>query len=296
MSYFFIINPNAGHKRKNIVKLINGVFSARKMRYEIEFTTKRSHARELAAKAVTQGFSDVVAVGGDGTIRETASALVGHSQTLGIIPCGSGNGLARNLYIPLDAGACVRGLLDWHVRAIDAGLANGELFLCSAGVGLDAEIARDFNARKGGRGILPYIYHGALQFFKYRPVPMAAAFNSKWMKFEPLLAAVMNGRQFGGGAQIAPDAYLDDGLLDLAVVKKKGFLKTILTLPDLFNGRLASHPELVSYFKAQIFELHCLKGTAYHLDGEDFVCDTGLLKITVLPRALKVKAPPVTTQ
>ncbi|HAH31658.1 MAG TPA: hypothetical protein DCL44_05025 [Elusimicrobia bacterium] len=291
MPYFFIVNPKAGHKRKNIAELIDNVFRARNIHCEIEFTTKRGHARELAAKAVTQGFSNVVAVGGDGTIRETASALIGHSQTLGIIPCGSGNGLARNLYLPLDAGACLRGLLDWPVREIDAGLANGELFLCSAGVGLDAELARDYNARKGRRGILPYLYHGVLQFFKYRPVPMAAVFQSKRVEFEPLLAAVLNGRQYGGGAQIAPDAYLDDGLLDLVVVRKTGFLKTIRALPALFNGALTSHPELVSYFKAQLFEFHCRKGTAYHLDGEDFVCDTGLLKITVLPKGLKVKAP-----
>ncbi|HAF95347.1 MAG: hypothetical protein A2X34_09130 [Elusimicrobia bacterium GWC2_51_8] len=291
MSYFFIINPNAGKKRGNIAELIKDVFFAGKKRYEIEFTKARGHARELAAKAVIQGFSNVVAVGGDGTIRETASALVGKSQILGIIPCGSGNGLARNLYLPLDAGACARGLLEWPERVIDAGLANGELFLCSAGVGLDAEVARDFNARKGGRGILPYIYHGALQFFKYRPVAMAAFFNSKRLEFEPLVAAVLNGRQYGGGAQIAPDAYLDDGLLDLAIVKKAGFLKTLAALPDLFNGALASHPELISYFKSPAFEFHLRKGTAYHLDGEDFICDSGLLKITVLPKALKVKAP-----
>ena len=291
MSYLFIVNPNAGKKRGNISGLIKNSFSAGKTRYEIEFTKARGHARELAAKAVVEGFTNVVAVGGDGTIRETASALAGKSQILGIIPCGSGNGLARNLYLPLDAGACARGLLEWPERVIDAGLANGELFLCAAGVGLDAEVARDFNARKSGRGILPYIYRGVIQFFKYRPVAMTAVFNSQKTEFTPLVAAVLNGRQYGGGAQIAPDAYLDDGVLDLAIAKKAGFFETLAALPDLFNGRLASHTELMSYFRSQIFEFHLRKGTAYHLDGEDFVCDSGLLKITILPGALKVKAP-----
>ena len=291
MSYFFIINPNAGKKRGDIAALIKTAFFPGKTHYEIQFTNARGHARELAARAVMDGFRNVVAVGGDGTIRETASALAGKSSVLGIIPRGSGNGLARNLYLPLDAAACLRGLFEWPDRFIDAGLANGELFLCAAGVGLDAEVARSFNAGRSRRGILPYVYHGALQFFKYRPLNMAAVFNSRREEFAPLVAAVLNGRQYGGGAQIAPDAYLDDGLLDLAIVRKTGLLKTLAALPDLFNGRLASHTELVSYHKSRAFEFHLPKGSAYHLDGEDFVCESGTLKIAVLPKALKVKAP-----
>lgn len=292
MSYFFIINPTAGKDGpERLPGLIHAFFKGRPIRYEITFTERRGHAGELARRAIIGGFSHVIAAGGDGTIREAAEPLVGREQVLGILPSGSGNGLARNLYIPLDLGEALEGLLKWRPRRIDAGLANGKPFFCAAGVGLDAEVAHSFNNRGGGRrGILPYVYHSALTFLRYKPKPVVLAMNGKRYEFSPMVTAFLNGRQYGGGANIAPGAYIDDGLLNVVIVRKAGILRTLRAVPDLFNGNLPRNTDLVTNFTARTVELSCPPGSAYHLDGDDFECD-GSIKFTVLHHALSVVAP-----
>jgi len=156
------------------------MFSGRKTLFEAEFTRARGHATELAAKAVVSGFSKVVAVGGDGTIRETAAALIGKENILGILPCGSGNGLARNLYLPLSFESALKGLFEWSPRSIDAGLANGHPFFCAAGVGLDAEVAHDFNTHSHRRGILPYVWHAFRHCVFYQPRTLTAWTAASW--------------------------------------------------------------------------------------------------------------------
>ena len=219
MSYFFIINPNAGRRHGDILRRIERFFAGRKVRYEAEFTKFREHASELSAKAAMAGFAQIIAAGGDGTIRETAIPLIGKTASLGILPCGSGNGLARNLYIPLDFNSALEGLVSWKPRAIDAGLANGRPFFCAAGVGLDAEIARDFNSMSGRRGIFPYVWHGARRVFFYKPPAIAINADGRRFESRALVNGILNGVQYGGGAKMAPGAYIDDGLLDLVAIK-----------------------------------------------------------------------------
>lgn len=292
MSYFFIINPAAGKdSARRLPGLIHGFFKGRALRYEVVFTERRGHAGDLARRAVINGFSRVIAAGGDGTIREAAEPLIGREQVLGILPSGSGNGLARNLYIPLNLPEALNGLLQWRPRRIDAGLANGRPFFCAAGVGLDADVARSFNNRGGGkRGILPYVYHSALTFLGYKPKPVVIVMNGRRYEFSPMVTAILNGRQYGGGANIAPGAYLDDGLLNIVVVRKAGILRTLRAVPDLFNGNLPRNTDIVTNFTARTVELSCQPGSAYHLDGDDFESD-GSLKFTVLHQALSVVAP-----
>ncbi|MBU2574530.1 MAG: diacylglycerol kinase family lipid kinase [Elusimicrobia bacterium] len=290
MSYFFIINPAAGKAgAARLPELIHDFFKGRRLHYELAFTERRGHAAELSRKAVINGFFHVVAAGGDGTIREAAEPLIGRTQALGILPGGSGNGLARNLYIPLKIEEALNGLLQWRPRKIDAGLANGKPFFCAAGVGLDAEVARIFNSGCR-RGILPYVYHSAVTFLRYRPGPVVIVMNGRRYEFSPMVTAILNGRQYGGGAVIAPDAYIDDGILNVVVVKKAGILRTLRAVPDLFNGTLPRHTDLVTTFTARTVELSCPAGSPYHLDGEDFESD-GNLRFSVLHQVLNVIAP-----
>lgn len=291
MSYFFIINPNAGKKQPGIKELLQKEFSGRRIRFEAEFTNARGHAGELAARAVISGFSRVVAVGGDGTIRETASALLTKEIALGILPCGSGNGLARNLYLPLSFEKALKGLLEWPVRTIDAGLANGQAFFCAAGVGLDADVAHDFNSHSRLRGILPYVWHAARRILFYRPRSLTARLDGRRVELQPLLAAALNGMQYGGGARMAPGAYIDDGLLDFCTVKKASLPRLLAVLPALFSGKLADHPGIYSSCRARMIELDCGGGAWYHLDGEDFFSGDGKIRISIMPSALKVIAP-----
>lgn len=291
MSYFFIVNPRAGKRCGDIKGLLDSFFKGRKLRYEVQFTTARGHASELASRALIDGFDKVVAVGGDGTIRETAGPLVGKPVTLGIIPCGSGNGLARNIYIPLSPLAALKGLLEWEPRVIDAGLANGKLFLCSAGVGLDAEVAHDFNSMTGRRGILPYVWHAFWRILRYQPREVTALLDGRELRITGLLTSALNGVQYGGGARMAPGAYIDDGLLDLCSVKKASIPRLLAAVPALFNGRLAEHKDIYSSWRARVIELDCGRPAWYHLDGEDFFAEDGRVKISVLPSALRVFAP-----
>lgn len=291
MSYFFIINPNAGRKYGDIRERIERFFSGRKLRFEIEFTRAREHASELSARAVLAGFARVVAAGGDGTIRETAIPLMGKGSALGILPCGSGNGLARNLYIPLNFDAALEGLVKWAPRPVDAGLANGRPFFCAAGVGLDAEVAHDFNSLSSRRGILPYVWHAARRVLSYKPSLVTALVDGRRLELRALVNAVLNGVQYGGGARMAPGAYIDDGFLDLVSVKKASLPRLLAAVPALFRGTLDKHPGIYSAYKGKVIELDCGAGAWYHLDGEDFFSHDGKLKFSALPGALRVIAP-----
>lgn len=291
MSYFFIINPNAGKRYADARARVERFFAGRKLRFEIEFTKERAHAARLSAQAVLEGFSTIVAVGGDGTIRETAEPLIGKDAALGILPCGSGNGLARNLYIPLDFDKALEGLLRWAPRRVDAGLANGRPFFCAAGMGLDAEVAHDFNSGNGRRGILPYVWHAVKRVLTYKPVKVSALVDGRRLELTAMVNAVLNGVQYGGGARIAPGAYIDDGLLDLVSIKKASLPRLLRAVPALFNGRLAEHADIYSAYKGRLIDLDCGAGAWYHLDGEDFYCDDGKIRFSVLPSALKVLAP-----
>ncbi|MBI5744262.1 MAG: diacylglycerol kinase family lipid kinase [Elusimicrobia bacterium] len=291
MSYFFIINPNAGRRTPDIQGRLKDFFSGRRLRFEYAFTEARGHASELAQQALQAGFATVVAVGGDGTIRETAGPLIGKEAALGILPCGSGNGLARNLYIPLDFDTALEGLLEWEVRRVDAGLADGKAFFVAAGVGLDAEVAHDFNSMSHRRGILPYVWHAARRVLGYKPFPATAVVDGLRLELTAMVNAVLNGVQYGGGAKVAPGAYIDDGLLDLVSIKKASVPRLLAAVPDLFAGRLDRHKDIYSAFKGKLIDIDCGRASWYHLDGEDFYSDTGKIRFSVLPSALRVRAP-----
>lgn len=290
MSYFFIVNPKAGRKYGDIRGRIERFFSGRKLRAEVEFTRAREHASELATRAALAGFERIVAAG-DGTIRETAIPLIGKTAALGILPCGSGNGLARNLYIPLDFNSALEGLLKWAPRKVNAGLANGRPFFCAAGTGLDAEVAHDFNSLSSRRGILPYVWHAARRLLAYKPAKVTALVDGRRLELFALVNSVLNGVQYGGGARIAPGAYIDDGLLDLVSIKKASFPRLLAALPALFGGTLDRHPDIYSAFQGRIIELDCGGASWFHLDGEDFYSRDGKIKFSALPAAINVLAP-----
>lgn len=292
MSYFFIINPKAGggHGHK-VEQEIKSFFNNKQKRVETVITKHKGHGLELSRRALLEGFTNIAAVGGDGSIREVAEPLIGKAANLCILPFGSGNGLARNLSLPLDYKKALIGLYEWPVKKIDVGLANGKPFFCAFGVGLDAQVAQSFNNRPGGkRGILPYVYHSIYTFLKYKPEKVLVTANGGTKEHAPLIAAVLNGRQYGGGATVAPDAYIDDGVLNLVLINRAGILRTLRAVPDLFNGKLLRNKDFISTEASRLLEFSCKPDTAFHLDGEDFTTD-GKITITVLHKALNVKAP-----
>ena len=274
----FILNPNAGtksmQKRERIVKTLQAIPHAK-----IWQTKRMNHASELTRKALSEGATKIIAIGGDGTINEVASALLYTSIPLGIIPMGSGNGLARHLGIPLEFNKALQKALEGTSFTIDSGKWNDRSFFCTAGIGFDAYVASHF-ASRGKRGFLNYIYSSLILLFNYRPV------NIK--EFGPIFSfTVANANQFGNNAFISPNSDLQDGLLEVIRIKPSNFFHIIILGISLFSKKihLNSRSE-VSTVKSLTF--HTTIGIPYHLDGESLLIENEKNLVSILPSSLLV--------
>lgn len=237
-----ILNPRAGLAAQRALGALEAG-SAEWGRIPVDATQAPGHARELARRAVSEGVELLLAAGGDGTMNEVADGLLGSSTALGVVPVGSGNGLARTLGIPLEPGAALRALASGVTRRMDVGVVNGRPFLNVAGAGFDAHVGAEFHrhARRGGRrGILSYVRLSLQAVLRYAPgafrleVDGAPAYEGR-----ALVVAFANGRQYGAGAVLAPQARLDDGRLDVVVFQATSVAGVLRQIPRLFRGTLA---------------------------------------------------------
>ncbi|MEN8115726.1 MAG: diacylglycerol kinase family protein [Bacteroidota bacterium] len=218
--YFFIINSKAGiHKRgKGITEKILEILSGKLVNYEWAVTEKPGHAPELAKKAVSEGFDFVVAVGGDGTVNEVAKGLAGSDVTLGIIPTGSGNGLARHLKISQNLVKAIDTILNNKTSYIDLWKLNDQLFLSVAGNGFDAEIAHKMSLSQK-RGRWKYIKLVIKRSLSFNPIDIELVANQSIIKQRVLMITFANSSQFGNNAYISPKAKTDDGLIDVVIIE-----------------------------------------------------------------------------
>ena len=281
-----IINPSAG-KHKNL-KLLEKDIKKFFPQAEIIYTKYAGNAKELALEASQKNYETVIAVGGDGTINEITQGLVNSETALGIIPCGSGNGFARLIKMPLkDNLKCLEIIKQNHTKKIDVGLANDEYFLNVAGIGFDALVAHKFATSKR-RGKLPYFKIGLKEFFNYHPTKYNLIFeDGKTRKITPLCVAFANGTQYGSNFFIAPKAELDDGLLDMVLIKPTNILKMLLGLPNFLKDGL-SPIKLTETQKIKGVEITSQAPFYYHIDGEPRECKEGTLKISVRQKCLKI--------
>jgi diacylglycerol kinase (ATP) len=233
----------------------------------------------------------VLAWGGDGTMNEIASVLAFRpATTLAVIPSGSGNGLARELGIPLDARAAFDVAFDGRDRIMDAGELDARLFFNVAGVGLDAQVALEFAA--GGlvrRGLSRYVTITATKLFTFQPDEQTVIADGEVLRTRALLIAIANARQYGNGALIAPRARIDDGRLDVVIVASRSPWRTLLQVPKLFSGRLAEAPGVEMRTAIEV-EVTSARPVVYHVDGEPFVGGASI-RARVRPKALRVRAP-----
>ena len=282
----FIINPSAG-KHKNL-KLLEKDIKKLFPQAEIIYTKCAGHAKELAHEAAQKNYSAVIAVGGDGTINEVTQGLVNSNTALGIIPCGSGNGFARLIKMPLkDNLKCLEIIKQNNTKRIDVGQANNEYFLNVAGFGFDALIAHKFATSKR-RGKLPYFTIGVKEFFNYRAQKYNLIFDDgKKIEIAPLCAAFANGTQYGCDFVIAPKAILDDGLLDMITVKPTNIFKMLLGLPNFLKDGL-SPIKLTETQKIKGVKITSQTPFYYHMDGEPRNCKDGKLQIKISPASLKI--------
>ncbi|MBI4063555.1 MAG: diacylglycerol kinase family lipid kinase [Elusimicrobia bacterium] len=290
MSYFFIINPIAGHKNpRPYEQAIRDVFTAKGASFEIAFAQARGHAFELAQKA-KKNHQTVVAVGGDGTVNETASALIGSDNLFGIIPKGSGDGLSREIGLPINNPRAACDLLfQAQALAMDAGRVGERYFFNLAGVGFDAHIARVFNSH-AVRGQLAYYYLTIKEALAFQSRPVSIKINGQHLSGNYFLVAAGIGKQYGSNAKITPRAVIDDGLLDITAVSDIPLWKFFWRLPRLFRGTIDSCPE-VKTFRTTSLVIEADEPLPYHLDGEPFR-DAKCLEISILPKALKILVPP----
>ena len=251
------------------------------------FVTERpGHARELAKAAVKRGVRLVLAWGGDGTINEVASALAFDDVPLGIIPAGSGNGLARELGVNARPERAIADALAAQPRPMDVGELDGHLFVNVAGVGMDAHIASRFSTHHR-RGLFGYATITAQTLATYVPKRYRITHEGEGAsETRAVLVTIANSAQFGNGARIAPAAKVDDGLLDLVVLEERSRLATLCQLPRLFNGTVQRAPGC-SIRQIQRVTIESDQPMMFHVDGEPIQGGTSL-RARVHPGALRV--------
>lgn len=287
-----IINPISGAGRRRDVARVRAEQAAalveqRRLNAEVFVTERPGHARALAGAGLRRGVTTFVAWGGDGTVNEIGSALVGSDATLAIVPSGSGNGLARELGVPLDPAAAFHVVFEGRSRLIDAGELDGHLFFNIAGIGLDARVAHRF--AEGGlarRGFVRYLELAAREVASFTPDEYALTADGRDLHVRPLLIAIANARQYGNGALIAPEALLDDGKLDLVVVDYLPAWRVLMHAPKLFAGTVAKVPG-VSITKISTLGIASNAALVYHVDGEPHVGATRV-HARIHSRALRV--------
>jgi YegS/Rv2252/BmrU family lipid kinase len=254
-------------------------------------TEQPGHGSILAREAMASGASLVIAWGGDGTINEVASELVFRDVSFGVIPSGSGNGLARELKIPCNADQAFVTAFATSERVIDAGEIEGRLFFNVAGVGLDARVAHEFAATGlVRRGFARYIEIATQHLFSFQPGHYRIVADGAVTETRALVIAIANGRQYGNGAVIAPDARIDDGKLEVIVVGGRSALKAIAQLPMLFSGRIGQVPG-ITMMPARELTITSPDAMIYHADGEPCLGGTSI-HARIRPQALRVRVPP----
>ena len=286
----FIFNPHSGANRRNpwLRDRALRFIATHKLDATLVPTERPRHATELAAQAVAEGCTLVVAIGGDGTMNEVATALVGTDAIFGLIPCGSGNGLGRHLGIPRPGHGAFANLLDGQPRAIDTGVVNGSPFFNAMGLGFEAEIAVRFS-RLTSRGLLGYVRVGFPAFFEHRPETLTVHHPGGAMQLSAFTLAVMNSDQYGNDARVAPGAVVDDGRFNLVSVPQVGFVGACGLLYRLGTDTF-DQVRAVTRFSGAEFVIERAKPGWIHTDGEPRAT-TSRLEITLLPRSLRIMVP-----
>jgi YegS/Rv2252/BmrU family lipid kinase len=207
---------------------------------------------------------------------------------LGIIPSGSGNGLSRELGIPFDPAAAFRLAFDGRDRVIDAGEIDGHLFFNIAGLGLDARVAHEFAANGlVRRGFARYLQIAARQLLSFSPEEHTIVVSGASVRTRALVIAIANGRQYGNGALIAPQAQLDDGKLDVVIVAHRSAFAALIQAPMLFAGRVGDLPRVTMSTAAEL-QITSARPVLYHVDGEPFVGGASV-SVRIRPKALRVR-------
>ena len=286
----YIINPNSGTSFKgHLPDLINKLTDSTFFDAEVCYTRYKGEATEIVHQKLTENYRYFVAVGGDGTVNEIAKALINTQATMGIIPAGSGNGLARHLKIPLSPQKAIEVINKRKSDSIDYGLINDLPFFCTCGVGFDALISEKFDQSKG-RGLLNYVKTTFLEFFNYKPETyQIATDDQEFTERKAFLITVANASQYGNNARIAPRADIQDGKLEICILSPFRLYQALSIGIRLFTGNIEKSSLLDIRGTSKIL-LKREKGGTIHIDGENRQLGKNL-HLSVINRGLKVIIP-----
>lgn len=281
----FIVNPISGVSNKSsIPQLIQDHLDLDVYDYDIVETEYRKHAKSIAKEAADSNYDIVCAVGGDGSVHEVGTALIGTKTKLAILPIGSGNGLARHLNIPLNVKEAIECINKNNSIQMDTVLVNDKSFLGVGGYGFDAVIAKKFDTHTK-RGLRGYIYLIAREFFKYNPINVSIDLDGKIKTLPVVLCTVANASQFGNGFTISPKSDVTDGQLELCLLKPFSIWSAPSIIYRFFRKKSdkSRFSEIITFKNVKIK----LSKKIAHYDGEPFEVNDEL-NVSVVPKSLNI--------
>ncbi|GAB6958862.1 YegS/Rv2252/BmrU family lipid kinase [Prevotella aurantiaca JCM 15754] len=286
----FIMNPKSGvGSKESIPELIEKNIDKELFDYQIANTEYAGHATELAKQAVEDKVGIVVAVGGDGTVNEVGKALINTDTAIGIIPTGSGNGLARHLAIPMNVKKSLQILNQACIHKLDYGIINGIPFFCTCGMGFDAFISMKF-AEAGKRGVVTYVQKVLEEGLKYEPQTYDIEDNEGVHHYKAFLISVANASQYGNNAYIAPQASMSDGLLDIIIMEPFDIIDAPQVAIEMFNKTLDKNSKIKT-FKAKRIHIHRKEEGVIHYDGDPIMAGKDV-EIKLVSKGIKVVVNP----
>ena len=286
---WFIVNPISGTQDKSaIVAKIPEYFPESRFAVEIIYTKYSGHAAEIAHMAVEQNVDIVVAVGGDGTVNETARALIHSNVALGIVPSGSGNGLARHLYLPMNMEGALQIISECNIHTLDYGLINGMPFFCTAGVGFDAFLSDRFN-KSGKRGLLSYIEHALRDGLSYEPETYELEIigeESEVKTYRAFLITCANASQYGNDFYIAPHASMADGLMDVTIMEPFTVFESPQIAYQLVHRTITQNSHIKT-FRCKDLIIRRTKPGVIHVDGDPKDSDSEV-RVSLVPKDIRM--------
>lgn len=295
----FIINPISGTaNKKSIPSLIEKYIDKDLFDVDIRFTEYAGHASQIAIESKEANVDIVAAVGGDGTINEVARSLTGSKTALAIIPCGSGNGLARHLMLPLNIKGALEIINACEIHELDYGTINEHPFFCTCGMGFDAFISAKF-AAAGKRGPMTYLENILKEGLVYKPERYEVTFDGKTQTFDAFLISCANASQYGNDAYIAPNASMADGLLDIIIMEPFDLIEAPQISIEMFNKTLDKNIKIKT-FRTNSIHIHRSAPGVIHYDGDPIEAPQDLdvrlitkgIRIVVNPNADKKRRRP----
>ena len=280
------MNPISGTSNKaGIPELIANTLDTSLFDYEIKYTEHAGHAFKLASEAKNEGADIVAAIGGDGTVNEVARAIVHSKTALGIVPCGSGNGLARHLMLPMQLKKSIEIINHCEIHELDYGIINGHPFFCTCGMGFDAFVSMKF-AEAGKRGPITYAENILKEGLKYKPETYEIEDESGTMRYKAFLISCANASQYGNNAYIAPQASMSDGLMDVIIMEPFDVIEAPQISIDMFNKTLDKNSKIKT-FRTKKLHIHRKEPGLIHYDG-DPIMEGEDIEVEIKAKGIKI--------